>query len=341
MKINRRELLDVLNVVKAGIAGKEILEQSSSFVFNGNRVYAFNDEIAVSAAIDIDFEGAVVAKELIAFLSKCKDKNIKIDEKDNELLLKGKNIKAGISIEKEIILPLDEISKAEEWHDLPSEFSRGVSLCQSSIGRDMTKPAFACLHLEGDIAEATDNQRISRFTFDDVYFEESVLIPYVGVPLLTQIPFVSYSVGQGWVHFLCEGSEDETTVLSCRTFESDYPDLEQFIDVKGKKAKLPKEIKETIERTSVFSNPGGADKEMVTVKLSKKQCQISSSNDVGWVKEKLDAKYKGKEFNFGICPHVLNQILDISNEAVVCSKTNTLRFERDNFVHVVTTIKGE
>jgi len=48
MKINKNELKNALEIVKPGLANKEIIDQSTSFAFMNDCIVTYNDEISVS-----------------------------------------------------------------------------------------------------------------------------------------------------------------------------------------------------------------------------------------------------------------------------------------------------
>ena len=45
MKINRKELLEVLSLIKPGLSNNEMVEQSTHFIFEAGEVYTYNDQI--------------------------------------------------------------------------------------------------------------------------------------------------------------------------------------------------------------------------------------------------------------------------------------------------------
>ena len=101
MKTNRTALLAILQAVKPGLANKEILEQSTSFIFAQGEVLTYNDEVAVRHPLpdDLPLEGAVQAKELFALPNKLKDDEISLETTENELLVSGQKTKAGIRLQ--------------------------------------------------------------------------------------------------------------------------------------------------------------------------------------------------------------------------------------------------
>jgi len=109
--VNKKEVLKAIKIVSPGLDLKGIIEQSSSFVFTQGHVTTYNDEISISTPLEMPVEGAVVAKEFTALLSKWESDELDLKVKNGELVLRDKDIKAGIPIESEIVLPTDFLSK--------------------------------------------------------------------------------------------------------------------------------------------------------------------------------------------------------------------------------------
>ena len=104
MKVNRKQLLAALESVSPGLTQKD---EISRFVFKGNRLRTFNDEVACSAPNPLErVEGAVPAKLLLDLLRKLTVDVVDVEQKD-ELLIRCKGRRAGIRIEKEV--PVDSI----------------------------------------------------------------------------------------------------------------------------------------------------------------------------------------------------------------------------------------
>ena len=69
MKLNKTDLQKALEIVKPGLANKEMIEHSTSFAFIGGRVVTYNDEISLSHPVEgLEIEGAIHAEELYKLL---------------------------------------------------------------------------------------------------------------------------------------------------------------------------------------------------------------------------------------------------------------------------------
>ena len=90
MKINKETLKQALEIVKPGLANKEIMEQSTSFAFIDDKVVTYNDEICISHPVpDIGIKGVIKAEEMYNFLGKVKTEEITVTQEENEIVLKS------------------------------------------------------------------------------------------------------------------------------------------------------------------------------------------------------------------------------------------------------------
>ena len=111
MEILVKTIKEALNKVKPGLSNKEMIEQSTSFVFQRGHVYTYNDEIAISHPLKIRVLGAVRARELLDFVNRIKDEKIEIimNENKTELILLKKFSTATFALNQELILPINDI----------------------------------------------------------------------------------------------------------------------------------------------------------------------------------------------------------------------------------------
>ena len=71
--INRKKLLKELESVKKGLSAKDLIEQSTTFIFKNQKIVTYNDEIFAMTPTDVEIEGCVKADSLMQLLSKIKD----------------------------------------------------------------------------------------------------------------------------------------------------------------------------------------------------------------------------------------------------------------------------
>jgi DNA polymerase III sliding clamp (beta) subunit (PCNA family) len=331
MKLNREELVEACKAVMSGVAEKEIVPQSSNFIFQNDRIYSFNDEIAVSHPFEVGFEGAVPAKEFLSFISKVKSEQITLKLNKDELLLVGSKAKAGLRIDSDIRLPIDEIIMSNDWNKLPEGFCKAVSFCLFSASKEQSKPILQNIHVTSKYVESCDNYRITRFNLDKsgkVFKDEELLIPAKSAKDIINHTPVEFSLSDGWLHF----KNDNEVTFSCRRYEADYPKFDQFLESDGDTISFPKNLSEILDRGSVLSSD-----ERVTISLEEKLLTVSSENVTGWFEESVEVDYEGEDVEFEIQPEFMGAILKYNEKAQVGNKT--LLFTNKDFSHAVQLMK--
>lgn len=322
MEIDRKELLTILEKVAPGLASSENIAQSASFVFSDGKVFAYNDEIAVGHLVDLDIEGAVSSKELLELLRRLKSETVEIDVSDNEFLINNKQVKSGITMEKEILLPIDQLSGGwdEDMYGLPDKFMKGIKTCLSSCASDSESIILSNIHMKGEFIESCDNYQMTRFDLGEDS-QENILIPAAACKYLIHYKVVQYFQTDGWIHF----SDGEDLIFSCRIIEDEYPDLEIFLKVKGSTITLPKQLNEIMDRSNIFNS-------RVQINILKNWCKVRAASDTGWIEEMVRIREK-KDISFYINSQMLKLILKISNKLTVGKQS--LKFEMEDFVHVI------
>lgn len=334
MKIERKKLIDILTKVQPGLASKEIIEQSHSFVFTHGRVCTYNDEIAVSTPIELEgIKGAVKAEEFYKLLNKSKAKEIELLTHKGELRLRTKRSKAGIRMESKISLPIDEITKPKKWIKLPKRFVDAIAFALFSVSTDVTKQILMCLHIEGRYVTACDNFRLLRYDMGkkaEKRFPKAILIPSGAATELVGYKPVEYARSRGWLHFRME----DGTVFSCRTYSQKYPDVSKLFKLKKLATiEMPKNMKSMLDRAGVFTKAQFEQDEQVRITIADNTLVVYAKGDAGWFKEERKIKYEGEEVKFKVNPIFLMKSLDLLTRVVIGNKR--LKLEADNFVHLV------
>lgn len=343
MSTNRKDLLKVLQLVKPGLAAKEIIEQSTSFIFTKGQVIAYNDEISVSHPIkDLALEGAVQAKELFALLNKLTDETIELESTDTELIIKGKKSKAGIKLEIKTNIEdtLKALGTPKKWHPVPATFLEAIDFCLFSVGRDMTKAMLTCVYCGGSDIISSDGFRITIYKLGKGKMEP-VNLPGIAAASLKNYNPTEYSETAGWIHFR---TKDEV-VFSCRTMAGTYPvdKIKGFAEkIEGEKAKLPEGLAEALERAGIFS--AGQDikastDDRIKITLDDGTLTVRGEGQAGWFEESNRVRYKGELLEFEVSPAHLLAILAHTDEVIIGE--NMLRFESGNFIHLVRTLAAK
>lgn len=330
MEIDRKKFLAILEKVSPGLDSSESIAQSNSFLFSNGRVFTYNDEIAVGHLINLDVEGAVPSKELIQLLKKMKEDSIGVSNHNNEFLINynlNKKIKSGITMEKEILLPIEQLSAAfgANMYGLPDKFIDGVKTCLTSCAPEAESIVLSNVHMKGEHIESCDNYQMTRFDLGEDS-QEDLLIPAAACQYLIHYKVNQYLQTDGWIHF----GDGEGLIFSCRVIEDTYPDLDPLLKVKGNTISLPKQLNEIMDRSGIFNS-------QVQINILENWCKVRAHSETGWIEERVRIKEK-RDIDFSINSQMLKMILKISDKLIVGK--GSLKFEMDNFVHVIALEKS-
>ena len=333
--LNRTELIEALKAVKPGLSSREMVDQSTSFVFTKGGVSTYNGEVAVTHPIEGigDLEGVVNSASLYGLLEKLSQEKLKVTVKDSELLISAGGARAGLVLESEIRLPLDEVDKKKcKWVKIPENLMKSFKFVLPACSRDLSMPILTCIHCDLSLGsvEASDTIRYCRHDFDSKT-GESFLLPARTAGQLLAYEFTELAVAESWVHFRAENGME----VSCRRAAGQYPDTSIF-EFKGKGTPLPEQLPEALERAHVFADRSYELSEEVEIELKKGEFILQSKGDSGWYKEKLKSTYKGKALKFMTHPTFLADACRQGADAKLGD--GIMRFDGDGWTYVVALV---
>lgn len=315
MEINRVDLLHHLELVSFGLSKRAIVEQSGCFVFSGGLIRTFNDELSCSIPTNLPISGAVPAEALLAILNKISQEQIKIEQRQGELLLRTTKSRTGIVMESEITLPVDSVELPEKWKPLPEQFCHAVDLAKSCASKDNTRFDLCCVHLHPDWVEACDGVQMLRYPVK-TGFKTSQLIRAECAKHLAPLGVTHLSADAVWLHFKNEG-----TGLTCsiRRYEEKYPDLTGYYDIGGEPLTFPSGLREMVEKANVFSASGN-DLNQVQVRIKDSKISVKGFGSFGWHQEVGAVKFASdKELAFMIPPKLLMEFSDQLSDCLITS----------------------
>lgn len=330
-KIKTSHLKNALEIVKPGLANKEIIEQSTHFAFMNGRVCTYNDEISISSPVPgFDATGAVWAEELYQLLSKTKKDEIEMVITDTEVQLKSGRGKASLILKQEIKLPLEEVGKINDWEPLPKDFLQFLPFAIHACSNDMSQPLLTCVHVkENGVIEASDRFRIAKCQLFDEMPTDNFLLPATSAAQVIRLKPTHIAKGEGWIHFK---AEEKDAIISCRIFNDKFPDMTPHLKVTGNKITFPKTMRDMIDRATVFSKRDHFLDERITIALTEKRITVKSESDTGKYEEPANMKYAGKDFAFSITPYLLKEILGRTQNCIVGK--DRLKFEDEGWEYI-------
>lgn len=327
MRVKREALLQELESVQPGLSQRDIVEQSSCFVFQNGQVLTFNDEIACAHKTCLTkLTGAVRAGPLMSMLRKLGEDELDVDPYEGELILRGKGRKFGVTMENEILLKIHAVEPPGEFKKLPEDFSEAITLVHQCAHNDQTKGKITCVHIHPKWMEALDNDQLIRYKLKTgVPFP--LLIRKDSVKHVPALGMTEMAVGETWCHF----RNSSGLVLSCRRYLDDFPDINTYLDVAGVATTLPKGLGEATDKAEVFSAEN-QDNNQVLVELRPGKLRVMGQGVSGWYSEVKQLKYTGEALSFLIAPKLLMEIIKRHNDVEIAPER--LKVDGGKFIYV-------
>jgi DNA polymerase III sliding clamp (beta) subunit (PCNA family) len=336
MKVNRAEFLSMLKKLQPGLSNSSVLDQSDRFIFLEDRVVTFNNRVSVSHSfVSGDIRGALRAKELVALLSKIGAKEVDLSLKDGKLFVKSGKSRAGIVLDSDITLPIDEVGIPEEWRPISEEILEAVGMCLFSVSKDMDIDpiSLVCVHVNDNLVESCDNYRITRIPLIEG-LEDELLIPADAAKAMITYAPIEYAVtDNNWIHFRTE----DGLFFSCATMDEKYPSLDEILKVDGVSITLPEKLIGIMDKARIFSGEDSTSIHKIQVKLGSRGLVVRGEGPGGFFEEKSKVDYSGEELVFELYPDFTSQILKLTREVVLGD--GVLKFEMNDFEHLLCCVK--
>jgi DNA polymerase III sliding clamp (beta) subunit (PCNA family) len=337
MKIKTQTLRTALELVKPGLANKEILEQSTKFAFKDGKLLTYNDETSVQYAIpEMDITAIVSADELYRFISKVTKDEIEITQTEDEVQLKAGRAKIGLAFDSELRLPIEQIKLSKNWVKWPEQLTKKLQFIAPVCSDDASEPKFQCVNVRPDgFLEASDRTSILQMQVEEIDFEQPFLLPKDAISVLSKYSILKFQLEEGWIHVQTE----EGSTVSCRIITEDkFPDVEPFVKNSGENIPLPDTLDEVLERAIIFVD--GIENFFVDVKIDGKMMLISSKNSTGWFKEKVKIEHEGNPIHFQTKPEFFRNMFKKTKDMKF--DKNMLRFISDDWQYLtMVTVKED
>jgi hypothetical protein len=324
--VKRDLFLDQLEAVFPGTSPKEIIEQSSYFVFKDGQVLTFNDEVACAIPTDVKVTGAVKASPLLALLRMLEDEHVEVGVEEGEFRVKGKRKDAGVPMDASILLPIDAVERPEKWRKLDQEFTEAVKQVSRCAGSDASKFALTCLHLTAGFVEACDNFQVMRYEVK-TGLKTDALVRKDSIVELVRFDMTEVGQTDSWVHF----RSPKGLVMSFRVHLDNYPDLSPILDASGGAVAFPRGIGQAAKKAEIFSSQN-ADANRVLVEVRPDRMRITGRGTLGWYRETSALKYSGPAMKFLIHPELLADLAADHSECQMSDSRLIVEAERFRYV---------
>ena len=331
MKINKDELLNILMLLKPGLANKAIVEETTHFIFTGDDIVTYNDSIAISHLFPCDFKFTIMADEFIKILNVVKTEQCEMLLKDSNLIIKEKDMKAKLitgSIDAiKDYLDLIDFGKKRKWNKLPKDFLDAVKLSIFSASKGNSLPIFSYLNIYDNKIIACDEIRISIYEM-----ESKIKMPFLlsasSATYLLNFEVVEYCVENNWVYFITK----DDTIFCSRVLNEEYPDMLKNFDFKNKIIELPKEIIDSVSAAEILADGEFDVDKKIEIKIENGKLFCKGSREIGEIEVEcnIDSKYK---LEFIINPIFFKEILVKTNKMKIGE--GKVLFEIKNFKHLI------
>jgi hypothetical protein len=325
MKLDRKSFLQKLLCVQPGL-GKTI-QQSDCIVFKKGRLYTLSQEIACSLSSDlpVTMEAAVPAEKFLKLLERFSEEEIDVSLEESVFHVKAKRKNSKLPTEQDIVLPVDEVDRPGKklWKKLHEDFSEAVELVSKCCKKEGDF-ANECIHVHPEFLESSDNVKMIRYPLK-TFVKKSVLVRGRSLKAMTQLGMTMGQETDNWLHFWTPMG----LRLSVKKFDLEhYPDLSQFLNLRGKKINFPQGLETGIMTAEVFKN----EQDNISVKLSENLLTIVGESSHGEYREERDVEYDGKSFSFFCSPKLFAEL--VSEHTVLEVTECSLRVDAGKFVFV-------
>lgn len=326
MKIRTKELKQIFEKIKPGLAKKDIIEQAKNITFDGKFIFTYNENIGVFFPFETDFICSVPAQELMKIVSDISDEKIDIELSETVLRLTGKNVKAELNILSDINCSDVIVNQDIKFYSLPEDFQQGITLCSFAASKDINSKFNGIFITENNIF-GSDDLRISHFEMKSK-MKKPLLIPLSSVLALKEFELKKYGFDDGLVYF-----KDSDDVLFCtRLLMKDYSNLIFHFEFEGKEIIFPEEIKELVGKAEILSE-GDFDIDLkILVKIKDGKLFCIGENEIGNISAYTEIE-KDENLEFLINPIFFKGILSETNIAKIGN--DRILFQTEKFKHLV------
>jgi len=355
MTIEKSKMISILKKCLSGVETKDnlLLEGADTFLFDGEYVHTYNDNISVSVKLTQSMnglKGAIKADELYKIISKLSEEKIMLSIKEKQWVIKCGKAKIELSMKEDSVSSfiLDLNNQEGEWKELPEDFIPSLNCVRIPCNGI----AFSGIFMKENKVISTDGRKMNLFTLDKEM--DCFWISDLSSIEISKIQGLKkYRVSPNWVSF--ESSEE--VYFSCRKLNEDnYPYekilslIKEYKQEKGDlSGELPMSIKDAVDRAfSLSMNVNG--NESVEILFSKENIMIHSERSTGKFTEKVDwgeekgPKEEFEPFSIYLDLSILSYGLSRSPKFFIkktASGKIRIIFHGDKFIHIASLFSKE
>lgn len=329
MKTDRVSLQKKMLAVSPGLASGKDPVQGDCIIIKSGRLYTFNGEVACSivSGLPVDLRCAVKADGMMGLMKKLTETEIDLSYKNGQILILGSNGREyRLNTEADIFLPIDSVEKPKDWINLDESWSNAVDLVVRCTNKKDDKFFNQCVHVHPEWLEGSDNNKMARWTMP-TFLGTPVLVRGTTLAEIVPLGVTKGCETQTWLHF--HNPFGLRISLRKWALEEEYPDLGQFLDVRGEKMAFPKGIATAAERAGLMLDEKDGS---VKLQLTKNHLLITATGLSGDAREPHKVIYDGRELTFLIPPKLIADLVETDTECEVSEVS--LRIDGGSYLYL-------
>lgn len=340
IELNRQDLIDVLNVVKDGIAKTPISEQLTHVFFLNTHIGCFSGERFIFVKYDTGLTLSTPVAALLPVLDRMDGEKVKLTLDGTTLKLQSKRSRSGIAINLDVSIVQDALAIVQETNPytrMPPIFYKGLEFCMFSASVDITQGILSCICTRDGVMYSSDDLRITRYNVrtdaEQVNFSNLNIQIFDAEIILKNKPG-GYRFRERWTIFISAPTDTRQVIIGITQFEGNFPDVDEFFTMEGTEITLPDALAGVVTEAAHFcEGMFTVDKKLkLTIASDKVICR--SENNRTWFEKEIEhAQSIPNEITIVINPLFLSQILEKTRVAVVGD--GRVFFVSDDFEHVL------
>jgi len=256
---------------------------------------------------------------------------VKATVKEQEVVFSYGRVKSGLTLQTEIVLPLQLVEKKAVWIDLPKDFIKHLGFTMTVCSDNAGEAIYTYVHVNQiGVLEGTDGYRFLQCQLNMELPMKSFLLPAKTAEILIKMIPIQMAEGEGKVHFKTEGG----TVISCKISNQSFLNISPLIPKKGIMITLPKTIDKVLDRAMTFAKRDHTYDESISITVVQNRLKVKAECEAGWFEEEVNMPYDGELTSFDIAPYLLKGILS-ETRGCFLSK-DKLKFEGTDWIYVAT-----
>jgi DNA polymerase III sliding clamp (beta) subunit (PCNA family) len=340
MKINRKELVNILNKLKLIVSNKSTNEIYKCVFFSGEKIIVKNDQICIFFPFKTDFNCYVYLDKVYVYLNSINDDEINMQLKDNKLVVTAKKSKLTIKT-LENNKKIEIIFNDKKWSKIPNDLHAGIEIIFLSITNEIYNEHeyINVLHFKNNIIMSTDNKKIGKYILSNNLNCEFALSYYASNILLKIGNLKKFKLMDNQIIF----ENEQGYNIICLTKKCNIPDFEQFLSIPKNsiQIKFDKEICDAIILCDIFNNDLEMDNKKLFLNIKNNILNCYTETGIGKVENIFELKKSYEEILFIIHPDFLLDLIQKNKlEFFYNSELNRIYYQDNKYQFVTKTIKG-